>query len=442
MASAAPLGILAAMRQQFHNGELERLHRPGPYTVEQVEAIARAFDERATLAVTPLSSGLYPASGAASTGLSGYGNVWVRDNVYVAFAQWKDGRRDAAVGVAKALLAFYGRHRHRFDASVRADADGDVMSRPHVRFDGTTLSEIGERWPHAQNDALGYFLWLCSSLGRSGNLPLQDHDVDTIVRLTDYFRAIRYWEDNDSGHWEETRRISASSIGVVVAGLREWIALLQDRTLPIGTGSSRARLIEAATDLVADGARALDAILPSECTQLAPLQNRRYDAALLFLIYPLGVIDGPIATLILSDVRRYLQGPVGIRRYLGDSYWAPDYDRLVSARDQTRDYSAHIEARDALLEGVGHEAQWCLFDPLLSALHGERYLAHGARADRDAQVFHFNRALAQVTPAWQCPELYFERDGMLVANPHTPLLWTQSNLGLALAALRATARAT
>jgi hypothetical protein len=316
-----------------------------------------------------------------------------------------------------------------------------VMSRPHVRFDGTTLSEIrGERWPHAQNDALGYFLWLCSSLGRSGILQLQGADLDTIVQLTGYFRAIRYWEDNDSGHWEETRKISASSIGVVVAGLREWIGVLQDHTLPVATGRSRARLIEAATDLVTHGTRALDAILPSECTQLSPVQNRRYDAALLFLLYPLGVVDGPIATLILSDVRRYLQGPVGIRRYLGDSYWAPDYDRLVSERDRTRDYSDDIEARDVLLESVGREAQWCVFDPLLSALHGERYLAHGARADREAQVFHFNRALAQVTPTWQCPELYFERDGALVANPHTPLLWTQSNLVLALAALRATAR--
>ena len=34
-----------------------------------------------------------------------------------------------------------------------------LANRPHVRFDGRTLSEIGDqRWAHAQNDALGYFL--------------------------------------------------------------------------------------------------------------------------------------------------------------------------------------------------------------------------------------------------------------------------------------------
>ena len=36
-----------------------------------------------------------------------------------------------------------------------------------------------------------------------------------------YFQAIRYWQDEDSGHWEERRKIEASSIGAVVAGLRE-----------------------------------------------------------------------------------------------------------------------------------------------------------------------------------------------------------------------------
>jgi hypothetical protein len=47
--------------------------------------------------------------------------------------------------------------------------------------------------------------------------------------------------------------------------------------------------------------------------------------------------------------------------------------------------------------------------------------------------------LAQVTEEWACPELYYQRAGALVPNPHRPLLWTQANLRLALAALRETA---
>ena len=42
-----------------------------------------------------------------------------------------------------------------------------------------------------------------------------------------YFAAIRYWQDEDSGHWEEVRKVLASSIGSVVAGLREFQRLME-----------------------------------------------------------------------------------------------------------------------------------------------------------------------------------------------------------------------
>ena len=67
---------------------------------------------------------------------------------------------------------------HRFDDIISGAVDPqDVANRPHVRFDGRTLSEIGDqRSAHAQNDAL--------------------------VR---YFAAIRFWQDEDSGS-ERMRR--------------------------------------------------------------------------------------------------------------------------------------------------------------------------------------------------------------------------------------------
>lgn len=36
----------------------------------------------------------------------------------------------------------------------------------------------------------------------------------------------------------------------------------------------------------------------------------------------------------------------GVRRYLGDSYWAPDYEARLSAADRTRDFSDDLAARD------------------------------------------------------------------------------------------------
>lgn len=430
------------MSPVFHNRELERLHAAEGYTRRQVDVVAAALAAHGTFRLTPLPTGLYPASSAADSGASGYRHVWVRDNVYVALALWRSGEPEAAVAVARGLLAFYGAHRLRFDVAVAvAGFDArDVMTRPHVRFDGLTLAEIGtERWPHAQNDALGYCLWLVAALASANLFAPTADEIDTLRALVGYLEAIRYWDDEDSGHWEETRKVSASSIGTVVAGLRAWRALLQTGRVS-GLSVVAARELEiAATALIDEGGRALIAILPAECVQLSPRQHRRYDAALLFLVHPLGVVENALADLVVDDIRRYLQGPVGIRRYLRDSYWAPDYERRVAERDRTRDYSEDIESRDVLIEEIGGEAQWCVFDPMLSALHGARAMRSGASADRGRQAAYFNRALAQVTEDWACPELYYQRDGALVPNPHTPLLWTQANLRLALAALRETA---
>ena len=64
---------------------------------------------------------------------------------------------------------------HRFDDIISGAVDPqDVANRPHVRFDGRTLSEIGDqRWAHAQNDALGCVAPLLLSSLRSGALRVR-----------------------------------------------------------------------------------------------------------------------------------------------------------------------------------------------------------------------------------------------------------------------------
>lgn len=54
---------------------------------------------------------------------------------------------------------------------------------------------------------------------------------------------------------------------------------------------------------------------------------------------------------------------------------------------------------------------WCLFDPMLSAYFGRRYLESRSVADRERQVFHFNRSLAQITAGWRCAELCYLPQG-------------------------------
>ena len=408
------------------------------YQRDDIDRIENQLQRWGTLTMRPLASGLFPAA-ATATSVSGYGNVWVRDNIHVAYAHHLQGKSEVAALTVRVIFEFFWKHRQRFDAIIAGEADpNDAMLRPHVRFDGESLTELAhEPWPHAQNDALGYALWLCSLLLTAGTLKLDRPVVEMLRRFPRYFEAIRYWEDEDSGHWEETRKRSASSIGTVVAGLEALVALARDPAGALRTAGFDPSIIELASGLAHQGRVALLGILPRECVQLSLRKNRRYDAALLFLVHPLNVVAAPLADLIIADVDRYLSGPHGIRRYLGDSYWAPDYDQRMPEQELTRDYSNDVAMRDTLLERIGDEAQWCIFDPVLSAYFGRCYRETRGQEYLDRQVHHFERALAQITADWRCPELYYSKQGTYVPNPHTPLLWTQANLLTALSAMKA-----
>ena len=97
----------------------------------------------------------------------------------------------------------------------------DANRRPHVRFTAQTLGELPEPWPQAQNDALGHALWLRCVLANTGAMPLTGADAAIFALFPAYFAAIKYWQDQDSGAWEESRKINNSSVGAVVAGLQE-----------------------------------------------------------------------------------------------------------------------------------------------------------------------------------------------------------------------------
>jgi phosphorylase kinase alpha/beta subunit len=406
-------------------------------SVAEIDAIQQFLNEQGTFTFPTLSSGLFSAAAAENPEfrLTGYQYVWARDNCHIAHALWASGQKQAAARAVRSLLTFYQKHEAKFREIIRDPGlASDPMLRPHVRFDGETLEEVQVRWSHAQNDALGYVLWLCSKLLRAGDLETSLFDASLLHLFVQYFQAISYWNDEDSGHWEETRKIEASSIGTVMAGLMELRAWLADHPQPEFD-------LVLLNDLIEQGRQTLAEILPAECIQPADTQNRRYDAALLFLIYPLGVLGDGIASQIIQDVAENLAGPIGIRRYNGDSYWCANYRDLLSAETRTADFSDDMAARDRLLQ-PGQEAQWCLFDPILSVIHGQRYQQNGSEGDLKLQVHHLRRSLRQLTttdsrfPAYRCPESYFMEHGHWIPNDICPLLWTQANLLLALQAMR------
>ncbi len=421
-----------------HHPELEALLRVDRIDGPTLDAIEKRLRAWGTLEIPRLPSGLFAASdGGGRDARSGYSATWLRDSVHVAHALWRTGEADAARRALEAILRFQLRTRDRFDAILAGRADpSDPLQRPHVRFDGLHLRELPERWAHAQNDALGSVLWLAASMWREGAWRPRGVDLGLLARYPSYFECIRYWEDADSGHWEEGRRVHASSIGVVVAALHALADAIEATGLWALPAPDQAWTAAELRQLAEPGSAHLAGVLPRESPP-----ERAADLATLFLVEPLRWVAGEAASELVDFVRRELEGPYGIRRYRGDSYWCADYRTRVAPEARSADYSENTDERDALLK-PGTEAQWCLGDPLLAVHFGRRWRKNGEASDREAFERHLRRALGQITGPgeWcapgRCPEAWYlesSEEGRYRPNDQTPLAWTVANLRLALA---------
>jgi len=388
---------------------------------KQVAALREKLATAKTLEVHPNEHGIYAASASQSEdAASGYQNAWLRDNALVAYSRFACGDAESAMRTARALTVFLKTQTEKMERIIaKPKRKEEVNERPHIRFNAKTLRENQESWAHAQNDALGEAMWLRFLLANEAGLAVDAEERELWALFPAYFEAIQYWKDADSGAWEEARKVNSSSVGAVMAGLREMDKFVREGNELEGVKKS------GLAELLKRGQRVLEVQVPFE----AP-PERKTDAALLLLIYPLGVVtDARLKRLIASLVRARLLGEAGIRRYVGDSYFCQDYDLWFPPEERSSDFAGKLGVRDEFLQ-PGCEAQWCLFDPLLSVIYGREYEESGRAADLQLQLQHANRAIAQLDKG-RCPELYFLRQGEWTANEHTPLAWTQANLAIA-----------
>jgi GH15 family glucan-1,4-alpha-glucosidase len=404
------------------------------YTRQDLAAIKQVLDQHKTHEITPVAHGLFAASPSQTdNSLTGYQNVWVRDNIIVANSFRLRGILPPAIACIQGLTQFLERQRVRFEEIISDEKrvlKVDVNRRPHIRFMAATLDELPEKWAHAQNDALGQALWFRFVLANERTLPVTHEDWKIYRLFPAYFEAIAYWNDEDSGAWEEGLKVNNSSVGAVVAGLEELQRYLYSAPAKkeLGVKSLTEVDRQKLEDLIAKGRQRLNLTLPFESPP-----ERLADSALLLLIHPLGTVTSRhLQDAILNLVQARLRGDVGIKRYTDDSYFCQDYDEWFAPDQMCVDFSDSLAFRNAFLQ-PGCEAQWCIFDPLLSIIYGERYF--GDRTDSqslDKQIYYFNRSLRQVTPKGECPELYYFKNGKYTPNAHTPLAWTQANQALAL----------
>lgn len=411
------------------------------YSLRDLKEIEHFFKVNETLKFIAKKNGLYAALTSDYTeSKSGYTYTWIRDTIMVTNYQREVKHYQNASNTMLALRDYFFKYSFRFKNIIEGKADmNNPMQRPHVRFNGDTLEEISQQWAHAQNDALGYALWMTFKLCNMNEYSLTPTDCQVWSLFPFYFEAIEFWQDSDSGHWEETRKVASSSIGVVTAALQEMRQYMMGNPGMCFTCDGMSVSTQQLDDLISKGKAQLDMLLPYESPPY-----RKADGALLFLIYPLNIANSRQSQEILDIVLHDLKGRYGIKRYIGDSYWCAEYKKMLKEDERTVDFSTNIGPRDGMLK-PGEEAQWCIFDPIVSVIYGQKYLIDRNPKHLDLQIEYFNRSLSQITAeefhlgGGKCPEAYYIEDsgkGKYVPNDHVPLAWTQANLGTALEYMR------
>ncbi len=399
------------------------------YTLQQVEHIQTLLEKGDVFMLQPFASGMLPAAGLGHGIATDYHYTWLRDQMIVATVELGCDTGNPIIGaraVEGAMRQSYSQ-RHRFDAIINHPPLKYYQNnRPHIRWDGANEKELDELWGHAQNDALGHFLTASDRAVTEGLVVPTNHDIAQLGLYPRYLEAIDYTTDEDHGCWEEHPKVNNSSVSIAMDGLKALIRTMRTVNVdaidaPVSDGHMSIDRIET---LIAKAQYVLDRDLPFESVQNG--HRREADAALLVPVWT-GAIKGEQADAVLELVLSELEGEVGIKRYHHDNYWGENRP----------------------------DAEWCLFDSMVSSIYGRKYL-EGNKTNPDylqRQIKYFNRALRQVTlnPAdsrlFAMPEMYHvvgdHPDGTprYETNPNTPLLWASSNLHMAFYDMRRTLQA-
>ena len=318
-------------------------------------------------------SGLFAASKKDTD--TGYNKSWLRDNFYECLAfevldDWKT--------VAKtyhALLNVFKKHESKIDSAIQKKPEHRQFYI-HARFHPETFDEFWEEWGNKQNDSIGAILFKIGELEQHKNVHILKTKADKriVQKLVWYLQAVEYWQDEDSGMWEENEEVHASSVGACVAGLK----MLKD--LPY---------IDIPDDLIEKGEATLKSILPRESV------TKFVDLSLLSLIYPYNVVTERQTKRILKNVRYLLERNRGVIRYKNDHYYNKNKD------------------------GYSEEAEWCFgFSWLV--------IIYALRNEKDLAEKFVKKMMKTITEEGEVPELYFSNTKKF--NKNSPLGWAESLL--------------
>jgi phosphorylase kinase alpha/beta subunit len=316
------------------------------------------------------SSGLFAASSKAVS--TGYDKSWLRDNFYecIAFEVLNDW--DTVEKTYSAILNIMLKHEYKIDAAI-ARKPQYRHEYIHARFHPENFDEFWEDWGNKQNDSIGAILFRIGELEHHHKRKIieDENHLRIINKLVKYLESIKYWEDDDSGMWEENEEVHASSVGACVAGLKS---------------IKRIPGIHVPQDLIDKGKNSLNYLLPRES------KTKFVDLALLSLIYPYNVVNKEQREEILENVEYLLLRDKGVIRYKNDHYYNKNPD------------------------GYSEEAEWTFGLSWLAIIY--EHLGN----KKKAKIF-IDKMLKAVTDKG-VPELYYSNTSK--PNENTPLGWSES----------------
>src|SRR5438477_1161814 len=119
---------LMTLKVKLENlGNLSTNNRP-----EEIENLIIFLEKSGAFEFPALENGLFPAALVeGETEYTGYANVWVRDNVYLAYCHYFLQKHDIASKTLNSLMAFFKKHDRRFIDIIESRSDpGNPMNRP------------------------------------------------------------------------------------------------------------------------------------------------------------------------------------------------------------------------------------------------------------------------------------------------------------------------
>ena len=337
-----------------------------------------------------------------------YNVFWIRDIMFATYANEYLGCFDKMIESFRLVLDIFKRYHLRIIKAsiVKPNLVHQRGLFMPARVHPTTLETITDDWGHHQMDVFGLFMYKTGDLIRKGyGFRFTTEDYTLIGHIRNYIFNMGF--EDDFGMWEEGPESHASSFGAVLGGLTMWFDqgfydYKYNQKTDIGT------LVPVSERMIADGNRALAALLPRESP------SRPYDLAQLSLIWPYAIVDYETKLMILKSVESGLVGERGVRRYPNDIYSGHG---TVAHDGETAEWPlglAWLSICYSKLAEYSHD-----FD----AAHQPMYLGWDQRAVYfDLSVKYFMQLESVMTPEGWVPELYVGKE----MGHNTPLAWAQS----------------